>query len=194
MGNAASGNISIVWGLRGPELRGRAPPAPRPPTPSARPAASSSATSCDIVITGGIEAAVTPIGLASFCALKGLSTRNDDPTHASRPSTGPRRLRAGRGRRHLVIEELEHARGPRREDLRRADRLRRQRRRLPHHRPGPRGQRAPSWPCSDALRRRRAQPRATSTTSTPTAPAPNWATWPRPRPSRRPSATTPTTA
>ncbi|MBN2446081.1 MAG: beta-ketoacyl-ACP synthase II, partial [Phycisphaerae bacterium] len=39
----------------------------------------------DLVITGGVEAAVTPLGVAAFAAMKALSTRNDDPTRASRP-------------------------------------------------------------------------------------------------------------
>jgi 3-oxoacyl-[acyl-carrier-protein] synthase II len=109
MGNAASGNISIIWGLRGPNF-------------AVCTACASAANSigeafrllqraaCDIAITGGSEAAVTPIGLASFCALKGLSTRNDDPAHASRPWDKQRDgflLSEGAG--VVILEELEHA-------------------------------------------------------------------------------------
>lgn len=64
----------------------------------------------DVIITGGSEAALTRIGLASFCALKGLSTRNDDPTHASRPWDADRDgflLAEGAG--CVVLETLEHA-------------------------------------------------------------------------------------
>ncbi len=110
MANAACGSISIIWGLRGPNQ-------------AVVTACASAANSigeglraiqrddCDMVITGGSEAALTPIGLSSFCALKGLSTRNDDPIHASRPWDKDRDgflLSEGAGA--LVIEELEYAR------------------------------------------------------------------------------------
>ncbi len=65
----------------------------------------------DIILAGGSEASITPMGLAGFNALKALSTRNDDPQHASRPFD---RLRdgfvMGEGGGILVLEELEHAR------------------------------------------------------------------------------------
>ena len=64
----------------------------------------------DVMITGGSEAAVTKIGLASFCALKGLSTRNDDPEHASRPWDADRDgflLAEGAG--CVILETLDHA-------------------------------------------------------------------------------------
>jgi 3-oxoacyl-[acyl-carrier-protein] synthase II len=64
----------------------------------------------DIIISGGSEAALNDIGLASFCALKGLSTRNDDPTHASRPWDEDRDgflLAEGAG--CVILEEYEHA-------------------------------------------------------------------------------------
>jgi len=108
--NAASGCISILWGLRGPN--------------SSVVTACASASNAigealrviqrneaDIMITGGSEAALTPMGLGSFCALKGLSTRNDDPEHASRPFDRDRDgflLSEGAG--VVVLEELEHAR------------------------------------------------------------------------------------
>jgi len=109
MGNAAAGNVSILFGLHGPSY--------------AVVTACASATNAigeamrviqrneaDVAITGGAEAAVTIIGLASFCALKGLSTRNDDPTHASRPFDRDRDgflLAEGAG--CLVIEEMDRA-------------------------------------------------------------------------------------
>jgi len=109
MANGAAGNISIIWGLCGPNF-------------AVVTACASAANSIgeayrimlrdevDVVITGGSEAALTEIGLASFCALKGLSTRNDDPVHASRPFDKDRDgflLSEGAG--VLIIEELEHA-------------------------------------------------------------------------------------
>jgi len=64
----------------------------------------------DVVITGGSEAALTQIGLASFCSLKGLSTRNDDPEHASRPfDKGRDGFLLAEGAGVVVIEEMEHA-------------------------------------------------------------------------------------
>jgi 3-oxoacyl-[acyl-carrier-protein] synthase II len=110
MANAASGCISIHYGLQGSNF--------------------CIVTACasaghaigeafynilndrsDIAITGGSEAALTPIGLASFCALKSLSTRNDNPQKASRPFDKDRDgfvLSEGAG--ILVLEEYEHAR------------------------------------------------------------------------------------
>ncbi len=109
MGNAGSGNIAIIWGLKGPNF--------------GVVTACASATNsigeayriitrdeADLMVSGGSEAALTRIGLASFCALKGLSTRNDDPEHASRPFDKDRDgflLSEGAG--VVVIEELEHA-------------------------------------------------------------------------------------
>jgi 3-oxoacyl-[acyl-carrier-protein] synthase II len=110
MANAAAGNISIIWGLRGPN--------------SAVVTACASAAhsigeamrciqrdEADVVITGGSEAALTQLGLGSFCALKALSTRNDDPEHASRPWDKDRDgflLSEGAG--IVVLEDLEFAR------------------------------------------------------------------------------------
>ncbi len=110
MVNAGSGNVSIIWGLMGPNT-------------SVVTACASAANAigeamrciqydgADLIITGGSEAALTRIGLASFCALKGLSTRNDDPHAASRPFDRDRDgflLSEGAGA--VIIEELEHAR------------------------------------------------------------------------------------
>jgi 3-oxoacyl-[acyl-carrier-protein] synthase II len=67
---------------------------------------------CDIMVTGGSEAATTVSGLAGFCALKALSTRNDDPKRASRPFDKDRDgFVMGEGAVILVLEELEHAKG-----------------------------------------------------------------------------------
>jgi 3-oxoacyl-[acyl-carrier-protein] synthase II len=63
------------------------------------------------MITGGSEAAITPLGLGGFCSLRALSTRNDDPATASRPFTLDRDgFLMGEGSGALVLEELEHAR------------------------------------------------------------------------------------
>lgn len=109
MGNAAAGNVSLVWGLRGPNH-------------SVATACASASTAIgetlrilqrgevDVMITGGSEAALTRIGLASFCALKGLSTRNDDPEHASRPfDKGRDGFLLSEGAGVIVLETLEHA-------------------------------------------------------------------------------------
>jgi len=109
MGNAASGNIAIMYGLRGPNIC----------VVSACASGSHAigeaycnivADRSDVVITGGTEAALTPIGLGSFCAARSLSTRNDDPPAASRPFDRDRDgfvLAEGAG--ILVLEEFEHA-------------------------------------------------------------------------------------
>ena len=109
MVNAASGHLGILAGFQGTNF-------------SVVTACASAAhaigesfrviqrNEADVVLTGGSEAALSPVGLASFCALKGLSTRNDDPTHASRPWDKDRDgflLSEGAG--CLVLEELEHA-------------------------------------------------------------------------------------
>jgi len=109
MANCAGGLIAIRFGLRGPNS-----------TVVTACASSSHAIGeayrtiqqdeADVILSGGSEAALTPIGLASFCALKGLSTRNDDPAGASRPFDKDRDgflLSEGAG--VVIIEELSHA-------------------------------------------------------------------------------------
>ena len=109
MGNAASGCISIEYGLKGPNMC----------IVTACASASHAIGEAfwnvlngrsDVCITGGSEAALTTIGLASFCSLKALSTRNDDPQRASRPFDKDRDgfvLSEGAG--ILILEEYEHA-------------------------------------------------------------------------------------
>ncbi len=107
--NAASGHLSIRFGLRGPNY--------------AVATACASATNAmgdafkairydeaDVMITGGTEAAVTPIGISGFANMKALSTRHDNPAGASRPFDADRDgfvLSEGAG--ILMFEELEHA-------------------------------------------------------------------------------------
>ena len=66
----------------------------------------------DVMIAGGAEAAITPMGVGGFAAMRALSTRNDDPARASRPWDRDRDgFVMGEGAGILILEELEHARG-----------------------------------------------------------------------------------
>lgn len=110
MSNAASGNIAIQFGLRGPSFSVSSACASGNHTIGEAFWNIASGRS-DAVVTGGSEAALTPIGLGSFCAARSLSTRNDSPTTASRPFDRDRDgfvLTEGAG--ILVLEEYEHAR------------------------------------------------------------------------------------
>jgi len=64
----------------------------------------------DVMIAGGAEAAVTPLGIAGFCAMKALSTRNDEPEKASRPFDAERDgFVMGEGAGIVILEEMERA-------------------------------------------------------------------------------------
>ena len=109
MVNAMSGHISIRHGLQGTNfVTGSA-------CASAGHAIGMALRSIqygesDVVLTGGSETAITPLGLGGFCALKALSTRNDDPQAASRPFDAERDgFVMGDGAAIIVLEELEHA-------------------------------------------------------------------------------------
>ena len=117
--NLAAGQVSIRFGARGPN--------------------SATCTACsasahaigdafeivrrgaaEAMIAGGSEAAITPLGVGGFAAMRALSTRNDEPERASRPFDRDRDgFIIGEGAGVVVLEELEHAKKPRREDLRR---------------------------------------------------------------------------
>ncbi|MDE3162257.1 MAG: beta-ketoacyl-ACP synthase II [Acidobacteriota bacterium] len=107
--NMAAGQLSIRYGAKGP--------------------ISATATACatsansigdsvrmilhgdaDVMIAGGSEAAVTPLSVGGFASMRALSTRNDDPTHASRPFDKDRDgFVIGEGAGILILEELEFA-------------------------------------------------------------------------------------
>lgn len=105
----APGNISIKHGFMGPNY-----------TTVSACASSANATidalnyirlgHCDIIVTGGSEAAVTQAGMGGFNAMHALSTRNEDPQSASRPFDATRDgFVLGEGAGALVLEEYEHA-------------------------------------------------------------------------------------
>jgi len=107
--NLAAGHVSIKYGAKGPNE-------------ATATACTSSAHSvgdafriiqrgdADAMIAGGTEAAITPLSVGGFAAMKALSTRNDDPTHACRPwDTDRDGFVVGEGAGILILEELEFA-------------------------------------------------------------------------------------
>ncbi len=133
----------------------------------------------DVMLAGGSEAAVTPMGVGGFHGMRALSMRNDDPEGASRPFDATRDgLVIGEGAGVVVLEELEHARARGATILGGAQRLRPLVRRAARHGARPhaaRTRRARSpWPWPP-----RGASRPTSTTSTRTARRRRWATPPR---------------
>lgn len=107
--NLASGQVSIRYGAKGPNS-------------ATATACSASAHAigdafkiiqrCDaeVMIAGGSEAAITPMGVGGFAAMKALSTRNDEPARASRPFDAERDgFVIGEGSGVLILESLEHA-------------------------------------------------------------------------------------
>ncbi|MDX1694054.1 MAG: beta-ketoacyl-ACP synthase II [Ketobacteraceae bacterium] len=107
--NMISGNISIKYGIRGPNIA--LVTACTTGTHSIGYAARTIAYGdADVMIAGGAEHGSSPLGMAGFCAARAMSTRNDEPQKASRPWDKDRDgfvLSDGAGA--LILEELEHA-------------------------------------------------------------------------------------
>ncbi len=108
--NLAPGQVSLKYGLKGPNY-----------SPVSACATSNHSIGdalmliergmADVMITGGAEATITPLGIGGFCAARALSERNDAPEKASRPyDMGRDGFVAGEGSGLIVIEEYEHAR------------------------------------------------------------------------------------
>lgn len=108
--NMISGNLSIMYGLRGPNIA--ITTACTTGTHSIGYAARSIMYGeTDMMLAGGAEMATTPVGLGGFAAARALSTRNDDPEAASRPWDRDRDgFVLGDGAGVMVLEEYEHAR------------------------------------------------------------------------------------
>ncbi len=107
--NMISGNLSIMYGLQGPNMACVSACATGNHSigESARLIEYGDA---DIMIAGGAESAVTPLSIGGFASAKALSTRNDDPATASRPwDMGRDGFVMGEGAGALVLEEYEHA-------------------------------------------------------------------------------------
>ncbi|HZL42091.1 MAG TPA: beta-ketoacyl-ACP synthase II [Verrucomicrobiae bacterium] len=107
--NMASGMVSMYFNLRGPNFA----------TCSACATANHAIgeawrtikmNDANVMLAGGAEATIVPIGIGGFCAMRAMSTRNQDPKHASRPFEKERDgFVMGEGAGVLVFEELEHA-------------------------------------------------------------------------------------
>jgi 3-oxoacyl-[acyl-carrier-protein] synthase II len=107
--NMASGIVSMYFNLRGPNFA----------TCSACATANHAIGEAwrtikmgdaQVMFAGGAEAAIVPVGIGGFCAMRAMSTRNDDPKHASRPFDKDRDgFVMGEGAGIIVLEELEHA-------------------------------------------------------------------------------------
>lgn len=107
--NMAAGQVAIALGVSGPNITvvSACASATNAIGESFKMIARGAA---EVVITGGVEASVTPLALAGFCSMKALSTRNDEPQRASRPFDAERDgFVMGEGGGVLILESLEHA-------------------------------------------------------------------------------------
>ncbi len=107
--NMAPGQVSIQFGLRGPNLA--VATACATATHAIGEAARILRTGdAQVMVAGGSEAAITPLGIGGFCAMRALSTRNDEPKRASRPFDAQRNgFVMSEGAGIVVLETLEHA-------------------------------------------------------------------------------------
>lgn len=107
--NMTSGQISIKYGFGGPNIA-MATACATGSHSIGEAAEIIARDDADIMVCGGTEAPLCPLGLAGFSAMRALSTRNDDPEHASRPWDKNRDgFVMGEGAGILVLEEYEHA-------------------------------------------------------------------------------------
>ena len=109
LGNTVSGSIALKYGFTGPNYM---------TTSACASSANAIGDACyaialgksDMIITGGTESVITELGIGGFNAMRALSTRNDDPEHASRPFDKDRDgFVMGEGAATLVLESLDHA-------------------------------------------------------------------------------------
>ena len=109
IGDLASGNISIRYNAQGPNM-GLVTACATATHSIGEAFWMIKRNDADIMISGGSEASIVPIGVAGFSSMKALSTRNDDPMHASRPFDADRDgFVMSEGSGVLILEELEHA-------------------------------------------------------------------------------------
>ena len=108
--NLAPGQISMIFGAKGPNW------APVSACATGNHAIGEAMRTiqygdADVIFAGATEASITPLGIGGFCAMRALSTRNDEPEKACRPFDRDRDgFVAGEGSGILILEELEHAR------------------------------------------------------------------------------------
>lgn len=109
IGNMCAGMVAIEYGARGPNF-GLVSACATGSHAIGEAAHAIRRGDADVMIAGGSEASVTPFAYASFCAMKAMSTRNDEPEKASRPFDINRNgFVMGEGAGILVLESLEHA-------------------------------------------------------------------------------------